>query len=463
MNCLTHIDVPARPVEDLTSFMSVHEVAQLEARCQEFTSTGRRVWHVNSTAVGGGVAEMLHPLVGYAQGLGVDMGWLVIEADSTFFDITKRVDNGLSGIAGDGGSLSEREHELYASVCAEAAADLASWVQEDDVVIVHDPQPAGLVPWIQQRGAHAFWRQHNGADRPNRWVHRAWDFLERYLDTAEGFAVTMPHFAAPWMSSRPVSTITPFIDPLAPKNHDMDECTVRDLLQEAGIITGGSCSDSPTLIVREGPPPGESTPMVVQLSRWDAIKDMLGVMTFWAGDPVLQEQSYLSLIGPAVDSVADDAEAAGYYEMCVRAYEQLPRQARRCCQLVCLPMEDPHHHARVVNACQRHAAVVVQKSISEGFGLTVTEAMWKKAAVVASAVGGIARQIDHGTSGLLVSPTDAVAFTDSLRMLLEQPLLRQRFGQAAHTYVRREFLLHKDLISELALFADTLGLGSEPA
>ena len=214
---LQAIEVGRYSIERLYAHLTEKDRRTLIERCREFADRGPVIWHVNSTAAGGGVAEMIAPLVGYGRELGLDVRWLVIQAAPEFFEVTKRVDNGISGIQGGGGSLGEAEHKTYSGTSREAAADLRAHVRSGDFVFLHDPQTAGLVAEISRIGAVPIWRAHNGADHPNEHTERAWAFLRRYLIEARAFAFTMPHFSPAWMTSRPVYTITPFIDPGSPK------------------------------------------------------------------------------------------------------------------------------------------------------------------------------------------------------------------------------------------------------
>jgi trehalose synthase len=186
-------------------------------------------------------------------------------------------------------------------------------------------------------------------------------------------------------------------------------------------------------VVRTGPPPDPEAPMVVQVSRWDHMKDMAGVMTDFAEWVIGDHDAQLTLAGPAVSRVADDPEGALVLEECWQTWRELPHAARSRVQLVCLPMTDAEENAIMVNALQRHAAVVVQKSLAEGFGLTVTEAMYKGRPIIASNVGGIADQIVDGRNGLLVDdPLDPGEFERVLGRVLEDPDLAAALGAAAH-------------------------------
>jgi trehalose synthase len=193
-----------------------------------------------------------------------------------------------------------------------------------------------------------------------------------------------------------------------------------------------------------GPSPAWDTPIVLQASRWDAMKDPLGVLEGFARllEPDVPRGAHLVLAGPQVDAVADDPEGARVFDAVERAWRALPEARRRYVHLALLPMADLDENAAVVNALQRHAAVVVQKSVEEGFGLTVTEAMWKRRAVVASAVGGIQDQIRDGVDGLLLRPpTDLTEFARLLRLALSDEALARRLGDSAYERVREHYLL----------------------
>ena len=206
-------------------------------------------------------------------------------------------------------------------------------------------------------------------------------------------------------------------------------------------------------ILQSGPAPPEGAPLVVQASRWDSMKDMPGAMEGFAHhvDPALG--AHLILAGPAVKGVADDPEAAAVYDECIERWRSLPHSVRGRIHLACVPMGDPDENAAIINALQRRATVVVQKSLAEGFGLTVTEGMWKARPVVASAVGGITEQIEHEREGLLLDdPHDLVEFGAAVERLLSDRVLAARLGAAARQRVLDEFLGDRHLEQYGALF-----------
>jgi trehalose synthase len=441
---------------------------------------GRTVWNVNSTAVGGGVAEMLQVLLAYANGAGFDMRWVVIDGDPGFFAVTKRLHNRLHGIAGDDGGLGVAERAVLERRWAANAAELVGVIRPGDVVILHDPQTAGLVAALGARGATVVWRCHIGADAVNGHVEEAQEFLRGWLEAADAFVFSRrPHVHA-WMPEQGVAIIPPSIDPLSPKNQPLDTTVVRATLGRIGFLdpVAGSAplfrrrDGSPGAVSltagfpRRGAVPTGDTPLIVQVSRWDRLKDMAGVIRAFDHVP---PPVHLAVVGPAVEGVADDPEGAAVLGECVAAYDRLPRSVRARVHLVSLPVDDPDENAVAVNAFQRHATVVVQKSLQEGFGLTVTEAMLKARPIVASRVGGIQDQIRHQREGLLVDdPTDLGAFAAAANRLLADPSLARRLGAAACSRAVEEFVgdrhltRYADLL--VGLVAGTRGSGrSGPA
>ena len=210
-------------------------------------------------------------------------------------------------------------------------------------------------------------------------------------------------------------------------------------------------------IVRTGPPPWPDVPLVVQVSRWDRLKDMVGVLAGFAELVVRAHRAQLVLAGPVVSGVADDPEGADVLQECYDAWRRLPYDVRARAALVCIPMDDPDENAIIVNALQRHATIVVQKSLAEGFGLTVSEAMYKRRPVIASAVGGIADQIVDGDSGvLLADPTDLDAFARAMAGLLEAGNAATAMGDRAQDRVVDRFLPDSQLARWSAVVAEVL-------
>ena len=455
---LQEVDVQALDGARLEPLIGPDRTARYEAVAEatESLMRGRSVLNVNSTATGGGVAEMLQTLLAYGRGAGLDICWLVIRGDPEFFEITKRIHNGLYGSPGDGGDLGEAERRHYERTLRTNADELRALVRPSDVVLIHDPQPAGLAAAIATAGAKVVWRCHVGADEPNEWTERSWSFLRPYLDGVDAFVFSRRAFAPSWADDSRLHVIPPSIDPFSAKNEPISQRNVRLILGYTGLIGGDGATPSVPFarrdgspgrinrrvdIMQTGPPPPVDAPTVVQVSRWDHQKDMQGVMDGFAEhvDPSLE--AHLLLAGPAVTGVADDPEAAEVLEECTERWRALPHAARSRIHLACTPMADPDEAAAIVNALQRNAAVVVQKSIAEGFGLTVAEAMWKARPIVASAVGGIGDQIMSGAHGLLVSdPRDLASFGTAVETLLRDRTEAARLGANARARANAEFL-----------------------
>ncbi|HEY5143155.1 MAG TPA: glycosyltransferase [Solirubrobacteraceae bacterium] len=469
MSHLEEVQVAALPPERFEEVLEAPQWQMLDEanRVARDIFRGRTIWNVNSTAVGGGVAEMLQSLLAYARGAGVDTRWLVIEGEPDFFALTKRLHHHLHGSKGDGGPLGAAEHELYDRVTNANAAAMRDVLRPGDIVLLHDPQTAGMAASLKDTGGHLLWRSHIGLDTPNDAVRDAWDFLLPYVTQAEAFIFTRRAYVPPQLAGADVSIIPPSIDVFAQKNQEMTDAQVRSILMTSRIL--------------EGTPPGEPTyvhhdgrsdhvrrhavmdedvrltaddPLVVQVSRWDPLKDPIGVMRGFAEHIApAAPAARLLLAGPSPEGVTDDPEGALVLEQVRAERLALPAEVRARVHLASLPMTDRSENAAIVNAVQRHATVVVQKSLAEGFGLTVAEAMWKRRAVVAPRLGGIEDQIQDGVNGVLLDDaTDLAAFGAAVVGLLEDPRRAALIGDAAHERVRSQFLGSRHLIQYLALF-----------
>jgi trehalose synthase len=421
---------------------------------------GRTVWNVNSTATGGGVAEMLQPLIAYTRGTGVNARWMVIGGDPAFFAITKRLHNRMHGQPGDGGPLGDEERRQYQATVESNAAELQALVQPGDIVLLHDPQTAGLIATMKQCGAITIWRSHIGIDQSNDLVEDAWAFLRPYVEQADACVFSRREYVPAWLGGD-IRIIPPSIDPFSTKNEDMAVDTVQAIVAHAGLIQDPGTGAAPVFtrrdgspgrvdlradIVRAGPSPLPQTPLVVQVSRWDRLKDMPGVMRGFA-DAVDGTGAHLALVGPNVSGVTDDPEGPQVLDECIELWRNLPHAARSRIQLVCLPMTDVEENAAMVNAIQRHAAVVVQKSLAEGFGLTVAEAMWKARPVIGSRIGGIQDQIADGETGVLLDdPSDLAAFGTALKGLLVDFDRTTAMGEAGRQRAIEHFLGSRHLM-----------------
>jgi len=478
---LRQVTTPVLPLErfvPLTGEAAVRETLA-SARRIEQAAAGRRVWNVNSTAVGGGVAETLRSMLGYARGAGLDARWAVLDGPPEYFRLTKRLHNALHGEPGDGLPLGDRERPLYEAVCRENAAQLLARLQPRDLVLLHDPQTAGLAPHLLGARVPVVWRCHVGHDTANVRSREAWRFLAPYLDEVRVAIFSRRAFVPPQLAHARTLVMQPSIDPFSAKNAPLAAEQRRSILCHAGLllcsIRGGEPryqrTDGTTALLEHaadvlslGPPPMPEAPLVVQVSRWDTLKDPVGVMRGFAGlcRQRRDRGAQLVLAGPNVHAVADDPDGAAVYEETVASWRQLPHEVRRRIHLAMLPVHDVDENAALVNALQREATVVVQKSLQEGFGLTATEAMWKGRPLVASRVGGLQEQVEHGVTGLLLDdPRDEAAFAEALAGLLASPETARRIGEAAQASVRRRFLCLRQLQQYGELFEQLDADGSD--
>jgi trehalose synthase len=413
------------------------------------------------------VAEMLHFLLGYLVGAGIDARWLVLEGNEEFFAVTKRLHHLLHGQPGDEGELDEPARDTYRQTLKETLAELQPLVEPGDVVVLHDPQTAGLAPALKRQGAVVIWSCHVGIDQPNDLARTAWEFLRPAVQEADAYVFSRAAYCWEGLDRARLAVIAPCIDAFAPKNQPLGPPTVAAILQTTGILEDSEAEvgtpgfrrldGSPGRVERraemtQDQPIPPSAPLVVQVSRWDPLKDPLGVLEGFARHVPDELGAHLLLAGPAAASVSDDPESDQVLQQVRRAGAALPRAARDRVHLACLPMEDLEENAAMVNAIQRRADVIVQKSLAEGFGLTVAEAMWKARPVLASQVGGIQDQLRHGTSGLLLEdPSDLVGFGRAIQTLLTDRDQAQRMGEAAHRRVGSDYLAPRRLTQELDL------------
>ena len=467
---LQEVDVQALDPARLEPLVGPDRMATFDAAAEATRELldGRIVLNVNSTAAGGGVAEMLQTLLAYVRGAGIDARWAVIRGNADFFAITKRIHNGLYGSPGDGGTLGEAERDRYAKTLRPNADELLALVHPGDLVLLHDPQTAGLARALRRAGARVVWRCHVGSDTPNEWTERAWTFLRPYLEEVDAYVFSRAAFAPSWADPARTFVIPPSIDPFSAKNEPMSPRNVRLALGYVGLLDGDGNppvvpftrrDGSPGRINRRadvqqtGPAAPADAPLVVQASRWDAMKDMAGVMEGFAEHVDPSHGAHLVLAGPTVTGVVDDPEAAEVYDDCLTRWRWLPHAVRSRVHLACVPMADPDEAAAIVNALQRHATVVAQKSLAEGFGLTVAEAMWKARPVVGSAVGGIADQLVSGEHGVLIDdPHELASFGEAVDGLLRDRAEAERLGRNARARAVAEFLGDRHLEQYARLF-----------
>jgi trehalose synthase len=460
------VTVVRRPVVQLEPVIGQERYERLVLTGEQFRQrlAGRTVWNVSSTAVGGGVAEMLQVLLGYVEDFDIRSRWMVITGDAEFFVFTKRLHNMIHGT--NSGPVTAVESAHYDRMLAANAAELVQLIRPGDLVLLHDPQTAGLAAPLTEAGALVAWRCHIGVDWENEATEVAWTFLRPHLAAARGFVFSRAEYVPSWIPADRVAIIPPSIDPFSPKNEYLDDQTVLGILAKIGVLDGAAANGHTSFTRRGGGTgvvtrsaeitgdgrPGPADPLVIQVSRWDQLKDMPAVMRGFADYVAPSCGGYLLLVGPAVAGVTDDPEGAAVFGDCLLEWRDLPEAIRARVLLVTLPLDDADENAAMVNALQRHATVIVQKSLAEGFGLTVAEGMWKGRPVVGSAVGGIIDQIPEGTGILLADPRNLEAFGAAVRQLLDDQDEATRMGRAARTYISEHYVGDVHLLRYARLF-----------
>jgi trehalose synthase len=444
----------------------------------------RRVWMFNSTEKGGGVAEMLPKVVRLLRDLGVDVDWAVLETrHPAFFDLTKRLHNLIHG-EGDP-RLGPAERELYEAVSREAADELRGLVTPRDILIAHDPQPMGAGALLRREvGAAAVWRCHIGLDEENEATRAAWTFLRPYADAYDQAVFSAAEYIPEYLSRR-ASVIHPGIDPGSWKNREFSHVRIVGILCNAGLLKPAHPVlrpdwGSPALRLgedgvfrpaRDGEDVGFGyRPVVLQVSRWDRLKGwgplLRGFVRLKASAPAGDaprrrrlELLRLALAGPDPTAIQDDPEAVEVLSELISDYRALPPETRRDVAILALPLESRKENALMVNVLQRCASLVVQNSIREGFGLTATEAMWKRMPVLGTRACGLRLQIRDGVEGRInPEPENPEAVARVMDEMLGAPASRESWGSAAQRRVYDQFLVFTQVRRWLEVLGDRLAL-----
>jgi trehalose synthase len=407
---LQTVDVGERSLESYRGVAPDDILDELEREAEGLR--GARVLHVNATPYGGGVSELLRSMVPLLNDLGLIADWKVISGDDEFFGVTKKIHNSLQGASG---TLTPVERAAYHRTSEHNAAQLR---EQYDFVFIHDPQPAAILPLHGKGDARWIWRCHIDTSEPNP---DAWTFLRNYLTEYDAAVFTMDEFTPPDFPISRVEIMPPAIDPLSPKNLKLPEATARQILGWIGVRL--------------------SNPLITQVSRFDPWKDPLGVISAYR--LAREEVPKLALV-LAGSMALDDPEGWEIYQ-----------------QIMAESSADPMIHVFTnltgvgnieVNAFQRLSNVIVQKSIREGFGLVVSEALWKGTPVVAGRAGGIPLQMANGLSELLVNSVEETAV--AITRLLRDPELAEELGARGRARVREHFLLPRLLLNEVSLMLD---------
>jgi trehalose synthase len=365
---------------------------------------GRPFLHVNSTREGGGVAEILQRMIPILRELGIDARWEVIEGDARFFDITKKIHNALQG---NPEKITQKMWQYHYEVNRKNSEkfDLGA-----DAVLIHDPQPAPLIEF--KKTGQWIWRGHIDFSNPQIQV---WDYLNRYLKKYDAAIFSVARFS----KAMPISEfiVTPSIDPISEKNRELTDEEINETLNKFQIPT--------------------HKPIVLQVSRFDRFKDPVGVIKAYR---IVKKYNDCILI-LAGSPATDDPEG----EMVLREVKEFADNDPDIYILLLPPFSD-----RDINGLQRVADVILQKSVKEGFGLTVSESMWKGKPVIGGAVGGIPLQVIHGITGFLVHSVEGAAFR--MRQLLNSPEMAKKMGENAKEHVRKNFLITRQIRDYLSIW-----------
>lgn len=391
-------------LDDYIPVVGAPEIEEMRALARRLE--GRTVKMVNSTAMGGGVAEILNRLVPLMGDAGVATRWEVITGGDDFFEVTKGFHNALHGVPYEAGPKVFEIFQLYQQ------QNLSQMNFEEDFVVIHDPQPIGLVAAREQRPGHWVWRCHIDVSRPHPQV---WDFLLDYIRRYDAMMISSPSFTRPLPI--PQYLFYPSIDPLAQKNQELEEEFIAQTLERFSI--------------------NPKRRILTQISRFDRLKDPIGVIRAYK---LVRKYADCQLV-LAGGGAKDDPEGG-------QVLAEVREAAGNDPDIHILEL--PPWSALEINALQQASTILIQKSLQEGFGLTVTEGLWKKKPVVASAVGGIPLQVIHKLTGLLAHSIEGTAY--QIRYLLSNPAIAQRLGENGHEHVKENFIITRNLKRYLLLF-----------
>ncbi|NLY74179.1 MAG: glycosyltransferase [Firmicutes bacterium] len=367
---------------------------------------GKKIQNINSTLIGGGVAEILSCMIPLLRQLGVDAGWDAIKGNERFFNITKNFHNALHGVPVE---FSQDDFDFFVAMNRENAAKMELY---GDIIFIHDPQPIALIEQRERLGGKWIWRCHIDITQPQPEVI---NFLKGYIERYDALVFSAPAYAL--RTGLPQALISPSIDPLSDKNKELPQETIDQVLEKFGI--------------------DKTRPIVTQISRFDYLKDPIGVIKVYQ-----KVKKYLDCqLVLAGGGATDDPES-------LKVLNEVKSMAEGDPDIFILFL--PPDSNIEINALQRASSVILQKSLKEGFGLTVAEALWKGKPVIASAVGGIPLQITHKYSGILTRSIDGTAHY--LKQLLNEPEYAKRLGANGREHIRNNFLTTRHIREYLLLF-----------
>jgi len=487
---ITIVDVDTeRTLDDFAAHASLQRpVEDLRAVAEQYADRleDRTVWMVNSTAQGGGVAEMLPMVVSMLRELGVSTEWAVIVSEEErFFQLTKHIHNLIHG-SGDP-HLSDEDWALYRSVSETMADSLSQRVEPGDPVVVHDPQPLGTGALLKEEmDIPALWRCHIGLDETNAATETAWNFLKPWAEDYDETIFSLREYVPDFLEDRS-DLIQPAINPLSPKNRTLSVTELTDILRRSRL----SGSSHPTVDADFSPPARRlqrdgsfapatrpqdlglmERPIVTQISRWDRLKGFAPLMQGFAR---MKESSFLDrnatserdryrlslsrlvLAGPDPESVSDDPEGQEVFNEICSLWHDLPSEIQRDVAVITLPMTSRRVNALMVNALQRCSTVVAQNSIQEGFGLTVTEAMWKRRPVMATHAAGLREQVKDGVHGRRTPQAgDPESIAHTLQEMLSAEADRKRWARNARRRVSERYLVFTQVRRWLEVLAQAV-------
>ncbi|MFW5887669.1 MAG: glycosyltransferase [Bacteriovoracia bacterium] len=459
-------------------------VTKLREKAEEYVPklSGHKVWMINSTAQGGGVAEMMPTMISIMRQLNVNVDWVVLETqENKFFSFTKKMHNLIHG-KGDP-NITKEEKEVFEEVNKKNAKEFLNLLRPHDIVVIHDPQPIAMIKYLKNKKPLTFvWRCHIGLDQETDQTKAAWNFLKPYLEQYDHCIFTAPEYIPSYMKDKG-SIIHPSIPPLTHKNVSISMNRIVTILVNSGLAHPHHPVATPTFehIVRRVKPNGTSgsalepedigllyRPIITQISRWDHLKGWLPLMRAFAevkqnidkytSSSVTHrrylEQMRLVLGGPDPAYIADDPEGIEVFDELKEFYASLPESVQRDIAILELPMADAKENAKIVNALQRVSAIIAQNSIQEGFGLTVTEAMFKKVPVLGSRACGIRQQLRDGIDGRFVNnPDDHLEIAKVMNEMIKRPKTCERWGNNGEKRVIDNFLVFTQIKNWLKLLS----------